>query len=108
MNKQKDLIELIRREEFGIGLELQGEAKTVADNMVRKYRNLLSTVAEDLNSKESHFILELIQNADDNNYRPNVDPSLSFTIADDRLVVRNNEIGFEERNVRALCSAALA
>lgn len=105
MNEKKALIEQIRRQEFGIGVELQGEAKTVVDNLVRKYRNLLSTVAEDLNSKESHFILELIQNADDNTYKPNLDPSLSFTIDDKRLVVKNNEIGFEEKNVRALCSA---
>ena len=105
MNEKKALIEQIRRQEFGIGVDLQGEAKMVVDNLVRKYRNLLSTVAEDLNSKESHFILELIQNADDNTYKPNVDPSLSFTIYDKRLVVKNNEIGFQEKNVRALCSA---
>ena len=106
MDEKKALIERIRREEFGIGVDLHGEAKTVVANVVRKYRNLLSTVAEDLNSKESHFILELIQNADDNTYKPDVDPSLSFTINGDRIVVKNNEVGFEEKNVRALCSAA--
>lgn len=105
MHQKQALIEQIRREEFGIGVEMHGEAKMVVENLVRKYRNLLSTVAEDLNSKESHFILELIQNADDNTYEPNVDPSLSFTLDDMRLVVKNNEIGFEEKNVRALCSA---
>lgn len=106
MSGQRELIDGIRRDEYGIGVNLQGVAKTVVDNMVRKYQNLLSTVAEDLNSKESHFILELIQNADDNNYNPSVDPSLSFSVEDNRLVVKNNEIGFQEKNVRALCSAS--
>lgn len=105
MHQKKALIEQIRREEFGIGVQVQGEAKLVLENMRRKYRNLLATVAEDLNSKESHFILELIQNADDNTYKPELDPSLTFTIDGNRLVVKNNEIGFEEKNVRALCSA---
>ncbi|QDC44578.1 DUF3883 domain-containing protein [Methylophilus medardicus] len=105
MHDKKALVERIRREEFGIGVELQGEAKIVVENMRRKYRNLLATVAEDLNSKESHFILELIQNADDNTYNPEIDPSLTFTLDGNRLVVKNNEIGFEEKNVRALCSA---
>ncbi|MEC8568510.1 MAG: hypothetical protein VXY56_09575, partial [Pseudomonadota bacterium] len=105
MSKQRELIETIRQKEFGIGLDLQTEAKEVVDNLVRKYRSLLSTVAEDLNSKDSHFILELIQNADDNSYESNITPSLSFFLETNRLIVRNNEIGFEEKNVRALCSA---
>lgn len=105
MSKQREIVERIRREEFGIGVELTGEAKIIVDNMVRKYRNLLSTVAEDLNSKESHFILELIQNADDNSYASSVDPSLSFSLEGNRLIVKNNEVGFQEKNVRALCSA---
>ncbi len=75
------------------------------DNMVRKYRNLLATIAEDLNSKESHFILELVQNADDNHYGHGVEPSLSFKLESNRLVVANNEIGFSAENVKALCSA---
>jgi len=73
--------------------------------MVRKYSNLLATIAEDLNSKESHFILELVQNADDNRYGQSVEPSLSFKLERGRLVVANNEVGFTPENVKALCSA---
>jgi len=105
VSKQREFIERLRKEEFGIGADLDGDARTIVDNLTRKYRNLLATVAEDLNSKESHFILELIQNADDNHYHGGVAPSLSFQLENDRLVVINNESGFAEINVKALCSA---
>ena len=105
MSKQREFVERLRKEEFGIGADLDGDARTIVDNLTRKYRNLLATVAEDLNSKESHFILELIQNADDNHYHDGVAPSLSFQLEHDRLVVINNEVGFAEINVKALCSA---
>lgn len=101
----RDVIEHIRRYEFGIGASLEGDGRIVVDNMVRRYQNLLATIAEDLNSKESHFILELVQNADDNHYNIGVAPSLSFTLDAQRLVVVNNEQGFTEENVKALCSA---
>lgn len=73
--------------------------------MIRRYQNLLATIAEDLNSKESHFILELIQNADDNHYKDGVTPSLCFTLDSNRLIVINNELGFTAENVKALCKA---
>jgi hypothetical protein len=99
------VIEHIRRYEFGIGALLEGDGRVVVENMVRKYRNLLATVAEDLNSKASHFILELVQNADDNRYSISVAPSLSFCLEPAQLIVTNNEVGFTAENVKALCSA---
>ena len=101
----RDVIEHIRRFEFGIGASLQGDGRVIVANTQRRYQSLLGTVAEDLNSKESHFILELVQNADDNTYSPGVDPSLSFLAETQRLVVVNNEAGFIAEHVAALCSA---
>lgn len=68
----REIIEKIRRIEFGIGADLQGDGEVVVEALVRKYRSLLETVAQDLNSKESHFLLELVQNADDNEYAEGV------------------------------------
>jgi HSP90 family molecular chaperone len=57
-------------------------------------------------------VLELIQNADDNDYRPRLlsgrdargeVPSLKFIINGGTIVVLNNEVGFSEKNVRAIC-----
>lgn len=58
----REVIEHIRRYEFGIGASLDAEGRVVVANMQRRYQTLLATVAEDLNSKESHFILELVLN----------------------------------------------
>ncbi|MFP3743056.1 DUF3883 domain-containing protein [Achromobacter sp. SIMBA_011] len=101
----REIIEKIRRVEFGIGADLQGDGEVVVEALVRKYRSLLETVAQDLNSKESHFLLELVQNADDNEYAEGVAPTLAFRLTPEELVAFNNELGFLEKNVRALCSA---
>ncbi len=101
----REVIEHIRRYEFGIGASLDAEGRVIVANMQRRYQSLLATVAEDLNSKESHFILELVQNAEDNSYADGVAPSLSFSAEKTRLLVVNNELGFRPENVAALCSA---
>jgi hypothetical protein len=101
----EDLIEQIRRYKYGIGANLEGDGRVVFENMRQLCQNLLATIAEDLNSKESHFILELLQNADDNSYAQDVDPSLTFNLLPEQLVVVNNEVGFNQANVAALCSA---
>ncbi|KAL0929873.1 heterokaryon incompatibility [Colletotrichum truncatum] len=60
-------------------------------------------VSKQLYSKETHFLLELIQNADDNRYI-GVVPILDFTLRKDSLRIDCNEVGFTDSNVRALCS----
>ena len=61
----------------------------------------------ELYSKDTHFVLELIQNADDNTYRGgskrSAPPSLKFVISERDIEVLNNEVGFSESNVRAIC-----
>ena len=54
-------------------------------------------------------MLELIQNADDNTYAALCDdgsplvPSVKFIVEKDTISVMNNENGFTELNVRAIC-----
>lgn len=57
-----------------------------------------------LYTKDTHFILELIQNADDNKYAKEVEPCLHFTSKSRRIRIDCNELGFEEKHVRAICS----
>ena len=66
----------------------------------------------ELYSKDTHFVLELIQNADDNDYHalllsgqnPHEEvPALKFIISSHAITVLNNEVGFSEKNVRAIC-----
>lgn len=47
----------------------------------------------------------LPQNADDNSYPSEVaaDPALVFVLKKDSITVLNNEVGFQEKNIRAIC-----
>jgi hypothetical protein len=76
-------------------------------------RAALKLLAEEINTKETHFILELLQNAEDNEYCGS-QPELALRIeaayptripsSDGCLVVLNNEVGFQPENVRSLSS----
>jgi len=71
----------------------------------------LETLAHDLYAKDSHFIFELIQNAEDNNYPDKTAAQLRFEVCQfdidgqktTSLIVHNNETGFNDKNVRAIC-----
>ena len=76
-------------------------------------RAALTILAEELNAKDSHFILELLQNAEDNEYGGK-EPELWLKIesanltntpsAEGCLVVQNNEVGFQPEHVLRICS----
>ena len=60
-------------------------------------------VSTQLYTDITHFVLELIQNADDNDYRSNIHPTLRLQLSRSELLVECNEVGFSEENVRAIC-----
>jgi hypothetical protein len=64
----------------------------------------LKKLSHDLYSDENHFVLELIQNADDNQYDPDLMPTLRFVLSSERILVCNNEIGFRPDNIAAICN----
>jgi len=76
-------------------------------------KKAIEYLSEGLYSKDVHFVFELIQNAEDNHYGEQVEPSLSFRLTPDdptctpgaegALIVENNELGFLPENVEALC-----
>ncbi|KAI7498789.1 hypothetical protein KC357_g297 [Hortaea werneckii] len=70
---------------------------------VKDLEKALRILSEELYAKPTHFVLELIQNADDNRY-DDAEPSLSVLYRDDGyLWVGCNEVGFMPENVWALC-----
>ena len=104
-NDQFSIIEDIR-EKKGIGTG-NGGGENEAD-----LHRAIEHLSDDLYSKDIHFILELIQNAEDNPYSLEKGPQLVFKIlqndptqlhADGSLLIINNELGFSEANVRAIC-----
>lgn len=79
-------------------------------------QNAIRTLADDLYNKHTHFIFELIQNAEDNTYADqNTYPSyISFRLtktdptdsvgSDGALIIQNNEVGFSADNVDTICT----
>jgi len=68
----------------------------------------LCSVVDNLYSKETRFLYELIQNAEDNSYSTatadGVEPFLAFKLYPDRIIIDSNEDGFSKSNIRAICS----
>ncbi|KAF1996938.1 hypothetical protein P154DRAFT_607356 [Amniculicola lignicola CBS 123094] len=65
--------------------------------------NCLEILSSQLYEKSTHFLLELIQNADDNNY-DSPSPTLSFSYKPGSLRIDCNEVGFTAENVEAICA----
>lgn len=59
-------------------------------------------MSNQLYQKSAHFLLELIQNVDDNAY-DNPVPTLTITYKHRCLYISSNEVGFKKTNVEALC-----
>ncbi len=101
----REIVERIRTHSFL--LDIEGESAMVkegAKNLQKQLNSALTLLSQDLYSKKSHFVLELVQNADDNQYAPDVTPQLAFYLEQQRLVTVNNEVGFTEANIQAICS----
>ena len=68
----------------------------------------LCSVVDNLYSKETRFLYELIQNAEDNSYSTATangeEPFLAFKVYPDRIIIDSNEDGFSESNIKAICS----
>ena len=103
------IVENIRSEDFGIGLELEGHQREVVEKQRQREGRGLQRLSKELYSKDTHFVLELIQNADDNSYHESLlsasegVPALKFIVGPSSVSVLNNEVGFTEKNVRAIC-----
>ena len=115
MDPCKVVIEQIRREEFGVGVELNEDGQRLMKVQQERLGRSLDRLSRDLYSKDTHFVLELVQNADDNSYPQelmdalqsssvtNECPSVRFVITRKGVTVLNNESGFRDKDVRALC-----
>ncbi|XP_065630943.1 protein NO VEIN-like [Quercus suber] len=101
----REHVEEIRRKKFSIG----GEQNPLTEDLHQAVKNL----SAELYAKDVHFLMELIQNAEDNDYLEGVDPSLEFVItseditntgAPSTLLIFNNEKGFSSKNIDSICS----
>lgn len=97
INEEKKLINEIKNR----ALEFKNDSKY--KDKYEEYENMKQTLSDNLYSKNSHFIYELIQNAEDNTYSKNVSPKIKFIIDDSGILTQNNEIGFNSNNIESIC-----
>jgi hypothetical protein len=71
------------------------------DSAIPGYLNSLKILSDTTYENRKHFLLELIQNADDADFESR-DPYIKFIIYADRLVLQYNEKGFNIDNVIAI------
>lgn len=94
MQTAKAYVETIRQE-----IENSRSSRLWRDSI-----NMLSTVSESIFSRSAHFILELLQNAEDAD--PKNAPAggkIEFAISQSRIRVGHNGAPFTETNVDAIC-----
>ncbi|PWA40966.1 hypothetical protein CTI12_AA557850 [Artemisia annua] len=97
------IIESIRIEEFGLDPSISISESSILKKQHARLGRALHCLSTELYSQDSHFLLELVQNADDNVYPKHVEPTLTFILQEKSIIVLNNEQGFSAENVRALC-----
>ncbi|KAF8016185.1 hypothetical protein BT93_H1640 [Corymbia citriodora subsp. variegata] len=97
------IIESIRREEFGLDPSLSTTESSLLKKQHARLGRALQCLSQELYSQDSHFLLELVQNADDNTYLENVEPALVFVLQESGIIILNNERGFSAQDIRALC-----
>ena len=88
----QQVIEHIRQVEFGVGVELDAAGTELREKQNDRLGRALQRLSQDLYSKDVHFVLELVQNADDNAYLPEVCPALEFILEDMGITIMNNEV----------------
>ena len=97
-------IAAIRRDEFGLASD---KGVDDSDPILRKQHARLSRalemISKELYSLDSHALLELLQNADDNRYDAHAEPTFHVVIEPSAMWVLNNEVGFSAADVRSLC-----
>ena len=82
------------------------EQKKAYHTIQQNLNKALEHLSDQLYHEEFHFVFELIQNADDNEYNQlsGEVPEIRFSFKPEYVLIENNEDGFEKENVEALCS----
>lgn len=99
MSIEKKLIDDIKQEY----LEEKNKKQNTIKNMWTQYQKMGKELSEGIYAEDNHFIYELIQNAEDTISIENTH-SLEFELENEGLLVFNNEMGFNEEQIKAICS----
>jgi hypothetical protein len=102
-NAAKEHIKSIRQG-LGVDSDSNQENRSIISHLHGVLQRSLEKLSTDIYSEQGHFMLELIQNADDNHYGLSVRPELRFILSSERILVCNNELGFQESHIDAICN----
>ncbi|KAK3253958.1 hypothetical protein CYMTET_36819 [Cymbomonas tetramitiformis] len=97
------VIEQIRREKM-VDVDVPEGMASQLEGLKAMLGRALSKLANDLYSSRSHFLMELVQNADDNTYPSGSVPTLEVMLCRSSVCTYNNEVGFQDMEVHALCN----
>lgn len=107
--ERKDALERVYRLPPGKkALEQLAYVRREFDFAIPGYVRLLNIIKDTTYQDRRHFLLELIQNADDANFLSSEAPSLTFIINDDSLELHYNEEGFTAEDVVAITDAGFS
>lgn len=73
----------------------------------RTYELNTPSMSEEQYTDDLHFLFEMLQNADDCDFKAR-EPRVSIRYADRHLLFESNEVGFTKANVKAICSITLS
>jgi len=99
MNHQEELIGNIENEY----LIEKSKQSSVIKGMWSQYQKMAKELSEGIYSEDNHFIYELIQNAEDTKSDEKTH-DVEFNLTDEGLLFFNNERGFEEKEIKAICA----
>eukprot|EP01039_Chlorochromonas_danica_P005113 gene5113-5619_t len=102
VDEKRKFIENFLRSEFHY--DECGNRPSIESPEGRKLRRSLELLSASLYSSDVHFVMEILQNADDNLYPKGCRPTLKLQLFPHALVIFNNEEGFQERNIVAVCN----
>jgi len=106
--KQNDLLSKVRQLPPGTqALKQLALLRSQFDWKIEGYRNTLNILSDTTYQDRKHFLLELIQNADDAQFNEK-EAGLTFTINDDSIELRYNEHGFTVEDVIAITGAGVS
>ena len=82
---------------------LQNIRKTIKESLGNKgYKNYIDLILRAGTDNKERFIHELLQNADDCEYPPDVTPTFTLSYEKGKIITQYNETGFDRHNIRSI------
>jgi len=102
---ERDFIEVYSKENPTGQINLLVDWRQHQININPKFISQIKLIANEQYSDLDHFILELLQNADDNKYSTNT-PEVRIVLSEEKFELYNNEDGFTSDNLFAITYSA--